>query len=104
MSHALGDEVQALDDPLLEMINKLVQNAAALMLEAKDTAALIDLPSFRVLITTEFGFRKEGRSRGILFDVLIETAGDQVITFMLIVPCEDALFAGTASTHAELLH
>jgi hypothetical protein len=107
MSAPSGAPLLEDDDPaaeaLMQMVFKLTTVAAAMMLCTSETGTLIETGSFQVLLTTEFKLRKTEKGRGVKFDGLLETEEGKVITFGLIVPCEEAIFtrrdASVARTH-----
>jgi hypothetical protein len=89
------------DESFMQMIFELTTVAAAIMLRTSENATLIETVGYQLLLTTEFKLRKTEKGRGIKFDGLLETEEGKVVTFGLIIPCEEALFARRAATDAR---
>jgi hypothetical protein len=100
---SLLEENDPSDEAFMQMIFELVTVAAAIMLRTSQNATLIETGGYQVLLTTEFKLRKTEKVRGIKFEGLLETEEGKVVTFGLIIPCEEAIFArrdaNVARTH-----
>lgn len=89
------------DEAFMQLIFQLTTVAASIMLRTSETVTLIETAGFQVLLSTEFKLSKTDKGRGIKFDGLIETEEGKVITFGLIIPCEEALFARSIGIDAR---
>ena len=96
----LSDDDQS-DEAFMQMIFQLTTVAASIMLRTSETITLIETPGFQVLLSTEFKLSKTDKGRGVRFEGQLETEEGKVITFGLIIPCEEALFARRVATDAR---